>query len=141
MKEKKEQVRLNPPRQAVPRYMPDARECALLLLRLIEVKADGAKPLSRFRLAELSLSRMWGRQRISQQFIGDVNEWLFRAGRVLFFSGGAYGVISTSVVESWTGLTSKLISVETDQALSGTFDFAALERLLLVEEGGGEDDS
>lgn len=127
---------------SVPRYMPDARECALLLLRLIEAKANGtAKPLSRFRVAELSLRRMWGRQHITREFIGDVNEWLFRAGRVLFFAGNSYGVISVNVVESWSGLTSKLISSETNQALAGAFDFTSIEGLLNAASGDEEDDS
>jgi hypothetical protein len=132
--------RLLPSSPLVPRYMPDARECALLLLRLIEAKADGAKPLSRFRVAEISLRRMWGRQRITQEFIGDVNDWLFRAGRVLFFTGSSYGVISISVVESWSGLTSKLISTETSQALAGKYDFTVLEDLLSVKEEADEND-
>ncbi len=130
------------PASLAPRHMLEAKECALLVRRLIEVKAEGAtKPLSRFRVAELSLRRMWGRQRLTQDFIGEVNEWLFRSGWVLFFAGNSYGLISVDVVEGWSRLTSKLISAETSQALAGRYDFTALEELLTVKEDVGEDGS
>jgi hypothetical protein len=122
--------------------MPDARECALLLLRLIQAKeSDSGKPLSRFRIAEISLRRMWGRHRITPEFIGDVNEWLLRAGRVLFFAGSSYGVILVSAVESWSRLTSKWIAPETEKALAGACDFSALEELLNASSGAAEDDA
>jgi hypothetical protein len=128
---------------AVPaRHMPDARECALLLLRLIESKeTESGKALSRFRVAEISLRRIWGRQRVTPEFVGDVNEWLLRAGRTLFFAGNSYGVILTSAVESWSRLSSKRIAPEIQQALSGAYDFAALEPLLSTKEEGFEEDS
>ncbi len=123
-------------------YMPDARECALLLLRLIQAKEeDSGKPLSRFRVAEVSLRRAWGRHRITPEFVDDVNEWLLRAGRVLFYAGNSYGVISSRAVESWSRLSSKWIEREAEQALAGVCDFAAFEGLLKVREGVGEDDS
>src|SRR5512136_1173424 len=81
------------PERVVPRHMPDAKECALLLLRLIQAKEeDSGKPLSRFRVAEISLKRIWGRHRITPDFVDDVNGWLQRAGRVLFYAGNSYGV-------------------------------------------------
>jgi hypothetical protein len=130
------------PRSATPSHMPDAKECALLLLRLIQAKeSDSGKPLSRFRIAEISLRRMWGRHRITPEFIGDVNEWLLRAGRVLFFAGSSYGVILVSAVESWSRLASKWVSEETEAALSGTYDFSTLEELLNASSGASEDDA
>lgn len=127
---------------SVARYMPDARECGLLLLRLIEAKeVESGRELSRFRVAEISLRRMWGRQQITPQFVGEVNEWLFRAGRVLFFAGNSYGVILISAVESWSRLTSKLILEETNKALSGEFDFSSIEHLLSVGSVGEDEDS
>jgi hypothetical protein len=42
-------------------YKPTARECALLLLRLIEMKEQERKrEVSRLRIAEISLKRLWG---------------------------------------------------------------------------------
>jgi hypothetical protein len=127
--------------QAVPRYMPNARECALLLLHLIQAKeSESGKPLSRFRVSEISLRRLWGRRRITPEFVDDVNEWVFRAGRVLFFAGNSYGVILTSAVESWIRLSSKRIASDTEKALSGEYNFSVLEVLLGAPGSLPEDD-
>jgi hypothetical protein len=129
-------------RAAPARYMPDAKECALLLLRLIQAKEiESGKSLSRFRLADISLRRIWGRQRITPEFVYDVNEWLLRAGRTLFFAGNSYGVIMTSAVESWSRLSSKRIAPEIKEALTGAYDFAALEQLLITKVEGFEEDT
>jgi hypothetical protein len=127
---------------SVARYMPDAKECGLLLLRLIEAKeGEMGRGLSRFRVAELSLRRLWGRHQITPQFVGEVNEWLFRAGRVLFFAGNSYGVIVISAVESWSRLTSKSILEEVDLALAGEFDFGAIEHLLSVRSDDDDEEA
>ena len=64
-------------------YKPTARECALLLLRLIEAKEDERKKkggkdaeskISRLRIAEISLKRLWLRRRISAEFVEEVTE-------------------------------------------------------------------
>jgi hypothetical protein len=123
--------------------MPRARECALLLLLLIKTKEDETgKTVSRFRVSELTLCRMWGRRRITPEFVEAVNDWLARADRVLFFSGSSYGVILTSAVESWSRISSKRIQAEIDAALAGTFDFEALEEMLnrSLGNGGRNDD-
>ncbi|MGA2636441.1 hypothetical protein [Methylocella sp.] len=114
----------------------------MLLLMLIQKKEiDIGKVLSRFRIAELSLRRMWGRHRITPQFVDDVNEWLLRAGRTLFSAGNSYGVILTSAVESWSRLASKRIDPEITGVLAGGYDFTALEQLLVTEVEGVEEDS
>ena len=129
-------------RAAPARYMPNAQECALLLLRLIQAKeSETGRALSRFRVAEISLRRIWGRQRVTPEFVGDVNEWLLRAGRTLFFAGNSYGVIMTSAVESWSRLSSKRIAQEIKEVLTGAYDFATLEQLLITKDEGFEEDS
>jgi len=121
--------------------MLDAKESALLLLRLIESKeTESGRALSRFRVAEISLRRIWGRQRITPEYVGDVNEWLARAGRTLFFAGNSYGVIMTSAVESWSRLSSKRIAQEIKEVLAGAYDFATLEQLLITKDEGFEED-
>lgn len=127
-------------RDVTARYMPNEKECALLLLRLIQAREEeSAKPLSRFRVSEISLKRMWGRHRFTPDFIADVNEWLLRAGRCLFYAGGSYGVIQVSVVGSWLRLTSKRITPEIDKALGGGADFSSLEELLSAATDDSEE--
>jgi hypothetical protein len=128
-------------RAAPARYAPNARECALLLLRLIQAKeSETGRALSRFRVAEISLRRIWGLHRITPEFVDEVNEWLLRAGRTLFFAGNSYGVIMTSAVESWSRLSSKRIAQEIKEVLAGAYDFATLEQLLITKDEGFEED-
>jgi hypothetical protein len=112
-------------------YMPDARECTLLLLRLIQAKEiESNGPVSRFRISELSLQRTWGRRRITPDFIEAVNEWLFRADRVIFYAGSSYGVLLTDAVESWIRLSSHRVAAEVEEVLAGAYDFKKIEDLL-----------
>lgn len=121
--------------------MPNARECALLLLLLIKTKEDEIrKTVSRFRVAELTLRRIWGRRRITPEFVEDVNDWLARADRVLFLAGNSYGVVLTSAVESWSRISSKRIQVEIDAVLAGNFNFSDLEKLLSPSSSGDDEE-
>src|SRR5215207_3287383 len=114
-------------------YKPTARECALLLLRLIEVKEqERQREVSRLRIAEISLKRLWGRRRISPEFAEEVAEWLSGADFTLFFAGTTYAVVKTSVVESWPRVTSKRITDDLRAVAQGTFDFSNLEHLLAI---------
>jgi len=77
-------------------------ECALLLLRLIEVKGkERQREGSRLRIAEISLKRLWARRRISPEFAEEVAEWLSGADFTLFLAGTTYAVVKASVVENW----------------------------------------
>src|ERR1700683_3665973 len=63
------------------RHMPGARECALLLLLLIESRnREREKPMTRIRLAEVTLKRLWGRARLAEGFLKEVGDWLLIAG-------------------------------------------------------------
>lgn len=88
--------------------------------------------MTRLRVAEISLKRLWGRRRISPEFAEEVAEWLSSAGVTLFFAGSTYAVVRTSVVESWPRVTSKRISSDVRAVAQGTFDFSRLEHLMSV---------
>ena len=122
-------------------YKPTPRECALLVLHLIQAKEqDRGKEVTRLRVAEISLKRLWGRRRISPEFAEEVAEWLSSAGVTLFFAGTTYAVVKTSVVESWPRVTSKRISSDVRAVAQGTFDFATLEPLLAAPNQNEGDD-
>jgi len=63
-----------------------AQECAIVLLRLIELRTK-----TRFDDARATLRtharRLWGRHRLDRDFVDEVQEWLFRGGWTLFFAG------------------------------------------------------
>ena len=131
-------------------YKPTARECALLLLRLIEAKEDERKEkggrdaeskISRLRIAEITLKRLWGRRRIAPEFVEEVAEWLSGADITLFFAGTTYAVVRTSVVENWPRVTSKRLSADVRAVAQGTFDFSRFEPLMTVPgQDVGEDE-
>jgi hypothetical protein len=130
-------------------YKPTAHECALLLLRLIEAKEDERKKkggrdaeskVSRLRIAEITLKRLWGRRRTAPEFVEEVAEWLSGADFTLFFAGTTYAVVRTSVVENWPRVTSKRLSADLLAVAQGAYDFSKLERLSPAPEQEEEGD-
>jgi hypothetical protein len=101
----------------------NGQECAIALLRLIEIRNEEAPPVSRIRLSELTLRRLWGRDRLTRELLEEVQEWLSRAGWVIFFAGRTYAAIRTSVVLSWSRLSSKRMAEELKSIRAGDFDF------------------
>src|SRR6185437_13941397 len=83
-------------------YQPTARECAMILLQLIEAKhTETKKDVTRARLSEATLRKLWCRSRLTIGFVDEVQEWLFLAGWILFFAGSTYAMINTRVVDAW----------------------------------------
>ena len=114
-------------------YQPDAQECAILLLLLVEPKGL-AKQRTRVRLAEITLKRLWGRHRLRDEFLREIEEWLFRAGWALFYSGTTFALVKTKSVEGWPRVTSKQLAAELEQVVQGRFDFSRHYHLLLDDE-------
>jgi hypothetical protein len=112
---------------------PNRRECAMLVVHLIDTKQKEVtgKEVTRARLSEIALQRLFKRQRISPRLLLEVQEWLFRVGWVLFWTGTTYAVVKTKVVEGWGRISSKRISEDLAAIGRGEFDFADLEHLLL----------
>lgn len=121
------------------RYKPTARECTLLFLRLIEARetAKGSntvtgrprKPLARVRLAEITLKRLWNRERLSEQFLAEVEEWFLTEGWALVYAGDTFAAVRTDAVKNWPRVSSKRLEIEIKAVNSGAFDFSLLERL------------
>lgn len=123
------------------RYRPNAKECALLLLRLIEAKEeDRGGSMTRVRLSEITLKRLWDRKRLIQDFLLEVEEWLLVGGWALVFAGETYGAVKVDAVSGWPRVTSKRLSEEIEAVTEGTFDFSNLERLLQPATEAQEDE-
>jgi hypothetical protein len=110
-------------------YQPDALECAILLLLLVQPKER-----TRIRLAEITLKRLWKRRRLGDEFVTEVQEWLFRAGWALFYAGTTFGLVKTKSVEGWPRVTSKDLEAELEKVARGRFDFSRHYGLLLDDE-------
>jgi hypothetical protein len=115
-------------------YQPDAQECAILLLLLIQPRGLRRKEHTRFRLAEITLKRLWNRHRLRDDFLREVEQWLFRAGWALFYAGTTFGLVKTEAVEGWPRATSKELESELEQVARGQFDFSRYYGLLLDDE-------
>ena len=115
-------------------YQPDAQECAILLLLLIRPRGLRRKEHTRFRLAEITLKRLWKRHRLRDEFLREVQDWLFGAGWALFYAGTTFGLVKTDAVEGWPRVTSKELEAELDEVVRGQFDFARHYHLLLDDE-------
>jgi len=118
---------------------PDERQCAMLIAHLLATKEKEAeREVTRARLSEITLQRLFGRQRISPELLVEVQEWLFRVGWILFFAGTTYAVIRMKVVDGWGRISSKRIGDDLEKVGSGEFDFESLEHLLVGSESSGE---
>jgi hypothetical protein len=122
---------------------PDARECAMLIVHLLATRQQdvGAnKEVTRARLSEITLQRLFKRRRLSPELLAEVQEWLFRVGWILFFAGTTYAVVKIKVVDGWGRISSKRIAADLEKVATGEFDYDSLEHLLLEPEFSGERD-
>lgn len=116
---------------------PNERQCAMLIAHLLATKQQMGREVTRARLSEITLQRLFGRQRISPDFLLEVQEWLFRVGWVLFFAGTTYAVVKLEVIDGWGRISSKRIGKDLENVGKGEFDFDSLEHLLLGSESPG----
>jgi hypothetical protein len=114
-----------------------SREAALILLyALAERGQRRGKELTRARVSQVSLKRLWNRENLNEAWLAEVNDWLLSAGWTLFHAGTTFGVVKKGVVENWPRIASKRIQDVLDQVASGPFEFGSLEHLLQPTEPG-----
>jgi hypothetical protein len=122
-------------------YQPDAQECAILLILLIRAgQTGGEREISRVRLAEITLKRLWGRHRLTNDFLADVQEWLFRAGWALFYAGTTFAMVKTKAVEGWPRVSSKRLQDQLADVAKGQFNFDRYFDLLQEQRRDSRDE-
>ena len=113
----------------------------MLIVHLLATKqGEVPKEVTRARLSEVTLKRLCARNRLSPDFVAEVQEWLSRAGWVLFFAGNTYAVVQTKVIEGWGRISSKRISSDLAKVAGGEFDYDSLEHLLIGSEFARDED-
>jgi hypothetical protein len=122
-------------------HQPTPRECALLVLHLIRAKeSETHREVTRARLTELTLRRLWNVTRITADHVAEVQELLLHAGWTLFWARSSYAIIATKAVEGWARISSKRIEDDLIEVSRGAYDFNQLEPLLLrAEQADAED--
>jgi hypothetical protein len=96
-------------------YQPTANECAVAVLQLLHAKmAETGRAVTRARLSEITLRRLWVRSRITDDLLREIQEHLVQAGWSLFWAGTSYAIISIAAVEGWGRISSKLLSPAAD---------------------------
>ena len=116
---------------------PNKRQCAMLIVHLLDTKQQevpGNREVTRARLSEITLQRLFMRRRISPELLAEVQEWLFRVGWVLFFAGTTYAVVKMKVIDGWGRISSKRIRVDLENVENGKFKYDTIEHLLLGPE-------
>jgi hypothetical protein len=108
------------------------------LLATRQQEVGGKREVTRARLSEITLQRLFKRRRISPELLAEVQEWLFRIGWVLFFAGTTYAVVKMTVVDGWGRISSKRIRSDLEKVGRGEFDYDSLEHLLIGPESSDE---
>lgn len=108
------------------------RECMLLFLRLIQERETRRRTqMTRAQIAEVTLKKLWGRERLTADFLEDVQEWLLTAGWTLFYAGPIYGAVKIEAVKNWPSVAAKRIGSELAEVALEQYDFDRLESLLV----------
>ena len=117
--------------------IPTSRQCMLLfLLAIRDAEQRLGKSVRLVRLPRGTLKRLWVRQRLSEQFLAEVDEWLLSAGWVLVDAGSSFAAIKSAAVKNWPRLSANRLASEIEKVESGQFKFDELEQLVgeAVEE-------
>ncbi len=88
-------------------FEPSSFDCAVLFLRLVDLKNEGReKPITRLKISASSLRALWLRPHLRPDFVQEVGDWLLRADWILFYTGKMYAAVSTGVVPNWPRISS-----------------------------------
>jgi hypothetical protein len=129
--------------QAIDRYhRPTGRQCALLILRLMQVREQEVdREVSRARISQNTLRRLCGRSQITNDLLLEVQEFLLAAGWALFCVGPTYfAIIKIKAIEGWSRISSNRIKDELTAVSHGKYDFEELEPMLISQEPSSSDE-
>ena len=119
---------------------PNAREAALLVLHLLGAGGADRRRVSRARLTEVTIRRLWGRSRVPEAFLLEVQEFLLIAGWALFWAGSSYAIVRVSAVEGWPRISSKRIEEDLYRVSRGRFDFGEIEESILSNDDTADEE-
>jgi hypothetical protein len=97
------------------------------------------RPRSEYKLVTIPPLSLNEWLRLTPKFLDEVQEWLFRAGWVLFDAGNTFAAVKVGIVENWPRLSYQRMEAEIRDAAGGTFKFDELGSLFST--GSDEDES
>jgi hypothetical protein len=145
MVESRRSVPRRPDRVAKPEnaryHRPSARESALLVLRLLQVREEEVgREVSRARISQTTLRSLCGRGQISNDLLLEIQEFLLVAGWCLFCVGPThFAIIRKKAVEGWPRISSGRIKSELTDVSRQQYNFERLEPLLMPQNVEAED--
>ena len=125
--------------QAVNRHKPDPRQAASLFLHMIDARETLlGKPMTRVRLPEVTLKELWNRERLTEQFLADVREWMLSAGWALIDGGSTFGAVKVDAILNWPRVSLKRLRKDLTKVAAGQYDYEQLEHLWVQEDFSDE---
>jgi hypothetical protein len=94
--------------------------------------------MTRVRLPEITLKGLWKRERLTQQFLEEVKEWMLTAGWALIDGGSTFAAVKVDAILNWPRVSIQRINNELTQVSNGNFDYEQLEHLWIIEESAPE---
>ena len=124
-------------------YLPTERQCALLVLLLINAREEEFKnkgegrTVSRARISQNTLRRLCARSQITPEFLLQIQEYLLAAGWALFCIGAThYAVVRLDSVQGWARISSKRINDQVAQVARGAFPWPMYQHLFTRHSTG-----
>jgi hypothetical protein len=112
----------------------------LFLLAIQDAEKRLKKSLRLVRLPRSTLKRLWVRQRFSEAFLEDVEDWLLSAGWALVDAGSSFAAIKAAAVKNWPRPSANELADKIKEVQNGRFKFDELEKLVGVSDDGEEDE-
>ena len=121
-------------------YRPTEWQCALLILLMIHAREEELKEkephreVSRARISQNTIRRLFGRSQFSNDFLLEVQENLLTAGWALFCIGPSYyAVVKLDSAHGWNRISSKRIADKLASVALGEFRWEEQQGLLMPE--------
>jgi hypothetical protein len=121
------------------RHVPTVDEAALIFQHLMRARErERQKELQRIRLPDVTIRRLWARERLSDAFLRDIQIRLLGLGWVFFDAGAGYGAVRVEAWENWPAVSTRPIRAALQALLQGEAGITDLANL--IEGPAGESD-
>jgi hypothetical protein len=105
-------------------YLLTPQQTCLAVLKMIEARdKERGRPTNYLRISRRTLRDLSNRFPLTDDFVRELQSWLWKAGWVLFDAGSIFGIAKAEAVENWPRSTSALIASDLAKMKAGSYDF------------------